>query len=163
MVLACNALEVLRLRKILIKLIHETDVLEDINKQQQKDTNTSTGKLVQSEGIPFETQSIAKGNMNLVDLNDGSNLELDLAAREFDGTLKACLDFRSESCIKALMTDLGVEELRAVVHYQMMQKQLLTIAVMRNQILMDGPQQGVAEVDLLKTKITKTRILVPAA
>jgi hypothetical protein len=58
--------------------------------------------------------------MNLVDLNDGSNLELDLAAREFDGTLKACLDLRSESCIKALMTDLGVEELRAVVHYQLM-------------------------------------------
>ena len=28
---------------------------------------------------------------------------------------------------------------------------------------MDGPQQGVAEVDLLKSKITKTRILVPAA
>jgi hypothetical protein len=163
MVLACNLLEVLRLRKVLIKLIHESDVLEDINKQQQKDTNTSTGKLVQSEGIPFETQSIAKGNMNLVDLNDGSNLELDLAAREFDGTLKACLDLRSESCIKALMTDLGVEELRAVVHYQLMQKQLLTIAVTRNQILMDGPQQGVAEVDLLKTKITKTRILVPAA
>jgi len=101
--------------------------------------------------------------MNLVDLNDGSNLELDLAAREFDGTLKACLDFRSESCIKALMTDLGVEELRAVVHYQLMQRQLLTIAVMRNQILMDGPQQGVAEVDLLKTKGGKGRILVPAA
>jgi hypothetical protein len=34
MVLACNCLEVLRLRKLLIKLIHETDVLEDINKQQ---------------------------------------------------------------------------------------------------------------------------------
>lgn len=122
MILACNTLEVLRLRKALIKLVHETDVLEDINKQQQKETNTSAGKLVLSEGIPFETQSIAKGNMNLVDLNDGSNLDLDLAAREFDGTLKAGLDFRSESCVKALMTDLGVEELRAVVHYQLMQK-----------------------------------------
>lgn len=35
------------------------------------------------------------------------------------------MNFRSESCIKALMIHLGVEELRAVVHYQLMQKQLL--------------------------------------
>ena len=55
--------------------------------------------------------------MNLVDLNDGSKLNLDIAVLEFDSTLGACLDFRSESCVKALMTDLGLEELRAVVHY----------------------------------------------
>ena len=89
-------------------------------------------KLVQADAIPFATQSITKDNMNLVDYNDGSKLQLDLAMREFDATLGASLDFRSESCIKALMTDLGVEELRAVVHYQLMQKQLLAIAVMRN-------------------------------
>ena len=34
---------------------------------------------------------------------------------------------------------------------------------MRNQLLMDGPQQGGAEVELMKTKISKSRILVPAA
>ena len=90
--------------------------------------------------------------MNLVDHNDGSKLQLDLAVREFDGTLRACLDFRSESCIKALMTDLGVQELRAVVHYQLMQKQLLTVAVMRNQALMDGPQQGLVELALLERR-----------
>ena len=70
--------------------------------------------------------------MNLVDLNDGSRLPLGLAASEFDATLGASLDFRSESCVKALMTDLGVEELRAVLHYELMQKQLLTFAVLRN-------------------------------
>ena len=70
--------------------------------------------------------------MNLVDLNDGSRLPLGLAASEFDTTLGASLDFRSESCVKALMTDLGVEELRAVLHYELMQKQLLTFAVLRN-------------------------------
>ena len=42
------------------------------------------------------------------------------------------LDFKSESCIKALMTDLGVEELRGILHYQIMHQQLLTIAVMTN-------------------------------
>ena len=98
--------------------------------------------------------------MNLVDFNDGSKLQLDLATREFDATLGACLDFRSESCVKALMTDLGVEELRAVVHYQLMQKQLLSIAVMRNQALMDGPQQGLVELELLGAK---NPIAVPGA
>lgn len=47
---------------------------------------------------------------------------MDLAFVEFDNTLKANLDFRSQYCIKALMTNLGVEELRAVTRYQMLQK-----------------------------------------
>ena len=59
--------------------------------------------------------------MNMIDYNDGMMQEFDLAFREFDSSLKANLDFRSDSCIKALMTDLGLEELRAVLHYQIMQ------------------------------------------
>jgi hypothetical protein len=58
-----------------------------------------------------------KENMNMIDFNDGSKLEFDLPFREFDSTLKSSLDFKSDSCIKALMTNLGVEELRAVLHY----------------------------------------------
>jgi hypothetical protein len=52
-----------------------------------------------------------------VDYNDGSKIKFDLPVREFDHTLKANLDFKSESCVKALMLNLGVEELRAVLHY----------------------------------------------
>ena len=59
--------------------------------------------------------------MNLIDYNDGSTLDLDLPFREFDNTLKSILNFSSESCIKALMTELGLEELRAILHYQTMQ------------------------------------------
>lgn len=40
---------------------------------------------------------------------------------EFDIALSANLDLKSESCIKTLMTDLGVEEMRAILHYQIMQ------------------------------------------
>ena len=50
------------------------------------------------------------------------------------------------------MTDLGLEELRAVVLYQLMQRQLLIIAVMRNQALMDGPMQGLAELQLVQRR-----------
>jgi hypothetical protein len=56
--------------------------------------------------------------MNLVDINDGSNLQFDMEVpfMEFDKTLAANLDFKSGSCIKALLLDLGVAELRAILH-----------------------------------------------
>lgn len=56
--------------------------------------------------------------MNIVDLNDGNNIEFSpsLPFMEFDKNLSANLDFASDSCIKALMTDLGVEEMRAILH-----------------------------------------------
>lgn len=90
--------------------------------------------------------------MNLVDHNDGTKLGLDLAISEFDPTMLSCFDFRSESCVQALMTDMGLEEMRAVAYYQLVQKQLLIIAVMRNQSILDGPDQGMVELELLNKR-----------
>ena len=78
-------------------------------------------------------------------MNDGKNKTFKLSFMEFDEELRANLDLKSESCIKALMTDLGVEEMRAILHYQVMQQQLLTAAVLTNQALIDGPYRGVIE------------------
>jgi hypothetical protein len=138
-------MEAHRLRSDLIALVHETDVLSAVYWDQLVKTQKTAMKLVSRDAIAFETATISKDGLNLVDLNDGSKLspeQMDIAVMEFDATLGASLDFRSESCLKALMTDLGVEELRAVVHYQLMQKQLLTVGVLRNQALMDGAVQG---------------------
>lgn len=55
--------------------------------------------------------------MNYVDKNDGSKLDFEIEINEFDANIMANMNFRSESCVKALMINLGVEELRAVVHY----------------------------------------------
>ena len=78
---------------------------------------------------------------NIIDMNDGRKLEdkVDIDFMEFDSTLCANLDFKSESCIKALFLDLGVEELRAILHYQVMQQHLFIVAIKTNQFLMDGP------------------------
>ena len=95
-------------------------------------------KLILLDQINFDISKVLNDCMNLVDVNDGSLIEFDLPFREFDNTLRASLDIRRESCIKALMTDLGVEELRAILHYQMMQQQLLHVAVTVNQTIMDG-------------------------
>jgi hypothetical protein len=78
-------------------------------------------KLMLMDQINFDVSKVMNDCMNIIDVNDGSVHEFDMPFREFDNTLRAILDFRSESCVKALMTDLGVEELRAVLHYQMMQ------------------------------------------
>ena len=59
---------------------------------------------------------------NFVDNNDGTKIDYDIAFTEFDKSLNRNLDFKSESCIKSLMTDMGCEELRAVLHYQLMQQ-----------------------------------------
>lgn len=83
--------------------------------------------------INFDISKILTDSMNIVDFNEGSLLDLDLPFKEFDNTLRASLDFGNESCIKALLTNLGVEELRAVLHYQLMQQQLLHVAVLVNQ------------------------------
>jgi len=74
-------------------------------------------KLMLLDQINFDVSKVMGDSLNLIDINDGSALDFDMPFREFDSTLKATLDFRSESCIKALMTDLGVEELRAILHY----------------------------------------------
>lgn len=161
MIMACNTLEVLRLREELIRVVHEGDVLADVYRYQLRKAERQAEKLVQAQSTGFDTSSITKENANFVDFNDGSKLEIDLAFTEFDTTLKASLDFRSESCIKALMTNLGVEELRAVLRYQLTQKQLLAVAVMRNQALMDGPQQGLKELKLLQRR--RPPITVPGA
>jgi hypothetical protein len=56
--------------------------------------------------------------MNIVDLNEGSNLtfDTDLPFMEFDRTLAANLDFKSGGCVKAILLELGVAELRSILH-----------------------------------------------
>lgn len=71
--------------------------------------------------MPFNTQNILKETINIVDSNHGKNKVFDLPFMEYDSNLAINLDLKSESCIKALMTNLGVEELRGIVHYQVMQ------------------------------------------
>lgn len=56
--------------------------------------------------------------MNLVDLNEGTELPFDntMPFMEYDRMLAANLNLKSDSCVKVLFTDLGVEEMRAILH-----------------------------------------------
>ena len=86
-----------------------------------------------TDSINFNTAAILKDKINIVDSNHGKNKVFGLPCiEEFDSGLSANLDLKSDSCIKALMLDSGLEEIRGILHYQIMQQQLLTVAVLTN-------------------------------
>ena len=110
--------EVHRLREEIVLRLSETQTLTRIFKKQCDHANKTNVKVYTPDSITFETGNMMKDFVNQVDLNDGINLDLDIRMTfmEFDPLLKAALDFQSTSCVKQLFTDLGLEELRAVLH-----------------------------------------------
>ena len=121
LVMACNIMEVQRLREELIYAIHETAILAKIYTQQADLCKKGSSLKMGEPMLEPVTISEMIENVNLIDNNDGMKVKYDLAFCEYDKTLGRNLDFGSESCIKSLMTNLGVDELRAVLHMQVMQ------------------------------------------
>lgn len=149
----CNIVEVMRLREEIIMRMNECTILGRIYEGQC----TAAGKQTKysiNEQVSFNTNTVQGDCMNIVDLNDGLNLTFSnsMPFMEFDKNLSANLDFKSDSCIKVLFTDLGVEELRAVLHLQIAHQHLITVAVRTNQILIDKPMKGLQELDLIEKK-----------
>lgn len=112
-------------------------------------------KLLFSDSIAFDTAPITKEKsnyFNVIDTGKGNDLTQKLAILEFDPTLTAHLNLSHGQSFQILITHLGVEEFRAVLHYQLMQHQLLTMAIDHNQTLMDSSQKGLYELDFLSSK-----------
>ena len=61
-----------------------------------------------------------------------------LAIIEFDPTMTACINFSDPEAFKALLTPLGLEELRVVYRYELTNLNLLVTAVRTNQTLLDN-------------------------
>ena len=70
----------------------------------------------------FDTTALTKDNINFVDTGAGSVLPFDMPFVEFDPSLKAHLNPKSDQSFKATTTALGTESYRAVLHYQLMQE-----------------------------------------
>lgn len=68
---------------------------------------------------------------------------------EFDPSMIACLNFSDPEAFKALLCPLGLEELRVVYRYELMNLNLIIVAVRTNQVLLDNLQRQLAEMDLL--------------
>ena len=53
--------------------------------------------------------------------------------------MTACINFADPEAVKALLCPLGLEELRLVFRYELMNLNLLVIGVRSNQVLLDNP------------------------
>ena len=65
----------------------------------------------------------------------GARLKLEkLAINEFDQQLRSAVNFSDPESFKALILPLGLEELRVVTAYEVMNLQALVVAVRTNQV-----------------------------
>lgn len=100
--------------------------------------------------MKFDNYLIDHTKVNFIDDGPAAGIEFDLAIREYDGMLKSNLNFRNPDAVKMLTTTSGLEELRGALHYQLMHKQILIIAVRMNQLLLDTHQRALSELEVAK-------------
>ena len=133
LILSCNTIEILRLRNTLIMTVQQTEILEELFLKQTK--------LMGKEGLvylkdkfkfPEYVVGVNETFVNFIDDGPASELHLKLAVNEFDPSLRSALNFADPECFKALILPLGLEELRAVVQYEVMNLQALIVATETN-------------------------------
>ena len=148
--MSCNAVELVRMRQELMMSISEVKVLQDLYTRQVNLCNMASLKATYSESLTFDPGFLEKDMINYVDHGPASMLEIELAISELDEDMKSNLNFRSPDAFKILLTRSGLEELRTVLHYQMMQKQALIVACRCNQIVLDTHQRALVELEITK-------------
>lgn len=67
--------------------------------------------------------------VNFVDVGPATGTSFGLTIEEFDTRLTSTFNFSEPECFKSLILPLGLEELRAVVAYEIMNLQSLIVGV----------------------------------
>lgn len=98
----------------------------------------------------FENSTVNPDKINFIDEGPMTGVDTYLAISEFDKSLTSWINFRDPLCFQSMLTSWGLEELRAVIHYQIMHMQVLVIAVRTNQEFLDPSVKIITELDLLK-------------
>lgn len=92
-------------------------------------------KIFFKDAMNFETHLSGGENWkNFVDTGPGMEtiINTELSIKEFDPSLTAVMNFADPEAFKALVCPLGVEELRAVVRYELLNLQMLIVGVRHN-------------------------------
>ena len=71
--------------------------------------------------------------------------------REYDPSLLSNFNFRNPDSFKLNITSAGLEEVRAVLMYQLLQKHLLIVATRLNQLIIDNSLKAISELNLLQS------------
>jgi hypothetical protein len=97
--------------------------------------------------------------MDLIDyLDEGPahGLDIGLDIKEFDPSLLSNFNFRNPEAFKYCITTAGLEEVRAVLAYQLMQKHLLIVATRVNSLMMNTCLKACSELELLRSHAIST-------
>lgn len=78
------------------------------------------GKIYFKDPMNFQTFVNIGENINFIDEGPASGINIKLAINEFDPTLRSHLNFSDPEAFKAMICPLGLEELRVVVLYELM-------------------------------------------
>lgn len=70
--------------------------------------------------------------INYFDDGPSHSTSINLAVREFDKALLSNFNFRNPDSLTLNITDAGLEEVRAILMYQLLQKNLLIVATRIN-------------------------------
>jgi hypothetical protein len=97
-------------------------VLSEIYEAQGKLVNRPNFKPFFADQVKFDNYLIDNSKVNFIDDGPAANYEFDLAVKELDHVLKSNVNFRHPDAVKMLMCTSGLEELRGILHYQLMHK-----------------------------------------
>lgn len=91
-----------------------------------------------------------RDQINFFEEGSLTDLSVDFAINEMDPSMTANLNFMNSESFQCLVLDGGLQDLRAVLHYQLMQKQLLMVASRLNSSLMHSHRRALAEIELFQ-------------
>lgn len=130
--LCCNSVEVVRLRSILLQAMEQIQILEEVYTSQAKMMSREAKLYFKNQ---FNLSTYVNAGENFVDFIEegpGNMMEMKLTINEFDQKLRSSVNFTDPDCFKSLILPLGLEELRVVVQYEVMNLQCLIVAVRTN-------------------------------
>lgn len=156
--LYCNMMELLRIRSEIILTASECSILSQIYMQQCEVMKLKNIKLFNDEPISFDLPDLTDSHLvNFLEHGPSHGEKIDLAVREFDKCFLSNFNFRNPDTFKLNILPSGLEEVRAVLQYQLMQKHLLIVATKINALLLASYQRAFSELSLIET----SRIAVP--
>lgn len=120
----CNIAELARIRQEIILAATETAILTQIYMKQCALVGEKNSRVELDSGITWE-QGEEEQNREHVNFCEDGPAHLDtikLAIREFDPQLLSNFNFRNPDSLKLNILNSGLEEARAILQYQVLQK-----------------------------------------
>ena len=146
-------MELMRLRHELIFTMSECQVLKAVYLNQIDRCSLKGTKVDLPDSISFPELEVDDDSetklINFCDEGPSHHLDIGFDIKEWDPKLLSNVNFRAPDAWKLCITTAGLEEVRAVLRYQLMQKHLLITATRVNQLMMDNCEKAMSELDLL--------------